>query len=349
MRFCKIKFIIACKIWLRFIMKGKVVILGGGIAGISAKLVNRNAVLIDKSRYMIMAPCLIDVVSGYPEEHAMINRNVDIIDNIKNVDFKNKSIILDNNTVEYEKLIIALGPSQNYSFINGSEYVYGLSSLEGAIKIRERLKTSKDVIIIGGGYLGVEIAGAIKNKNITVIERAEKLLTGLPENLSTHAEKILREKHVKIIYGSTVKSVGKDSVITSDNEYNSDLTLFAGGLTGNKIIGNFDITNKNLKIVVDKYLKSVDYEDVYACGDSMFIENKGNIPMSAIIARSAGITAMHNALGYMREFRNDNWINVIEIGNNYFGTLNNSFINGGTAKFLKKAAIALSVNYARSV
>ncbi len=330
-------------------MKGKIVILGGGIAGISAKLINKNALLIDKSKYMIMAPRLIDILSGYPEEHAMINRKVDIIDNVKNIDFKNKSVILDNNTVNYEKLIIALGASQNYSFINGSQYIYGLSSIEDAIKIREKFKTSDNIVIIGGGYLGIEIAGTIKNKNITIIERDKRLLTGLPDNFHICAEKILKKNNVKIIYNSSVKSVAKDKVITSDKEYESDLTLFAGGLTGNRIIGNLNITNKNSKIVVDKYLRSLDYPDVYACGDSMSVENYHNIPMSAIIARSSGITAMYNAMGNMKEFRANNYVNIVEIGNNYFGSVNNSFIKGNVAKFIKKVAIALSANYARSI
>jgi len=344
--FNKVKFIIIHNIQNRFIMKNKVVILGGGIAGISAKMANRDAILIDKNKYMVMAPGLIDIISGYPEKYAMINRNVDIIDNVRNIDFKNKSVILDNRVINYEKLIIALGLSQNYSFINGSDYIYGLASLEEAIKIREKLKISENIVIIGGGYLGVELAGVIKNKNVTIIEKTNKLLNGLPENFYTYAEKYLKENKIKIVYNSTVKSVTKNKVITLDNEYESDLTIFAGGFTGNKIIGNLDITNKNSKIVVNKYLKSVDYDDVYACGDSMAIENE-NIPASAIIARSSGETAMNNALEYNKEFVCNNFANIIEIGNNYFGTFNNLFINGNIAKIIKKSAIALSINYAK--
>ncbi len=344
--FNKINFIIVHNIQNRSIVENKVVILGGGIAGISAKMVNRDAILIDKNKYMVMAPRLIDIISGYPERYAMVNRNIDIVDNIRNIDFKNKSIVLDNKVINYERLIIALGLSQNYSFINGSEYIYGLSSIENAIKIREKLKTSKNIVIIGGGYLGVEIAGAIKNKNVTIIERTNRILNGLPENFYIYAEKFLKENKIKIVYNSIVKSVTKNKVTTSDNEYKSDLTLFAGGFIGNKIIGNLDITNKNSKIVVDKYLKSIDYDSVYACGDSMAIENE-NIPMSAIIARSSGETAMYNALGYNKEFIANNFANIIDIGDNYFGTFNNLFINGNIAKFIKKSAIALSINYAR--
>jgi len=81
----------------------------------------------------------------------------------------------------------------------------------------------------------------------------------------------------------------------------------------------------------------------------MFVENGGFIPMSAIIARSSGITAMENAIGYKHPFKPNNFANIVRIGNQYFGTVGNTFVQGNIAHIIKEAAIAISINHIKEV
>ena len=75
----------------------------------------------------------------------------------------------------------------------------------------------------------------------------------------------------------------------------------------------------------------MDYDNVYACGDSMVMDD---IPMTAEIARESGKIAMKNAMGSQIKF-NYKLRNIINIDNNYILINNNSFIKGFTVKIIK--------------
>ncbi len=329
-------------------MTHKIVILGAGIGGVAAKIYNKNAIIVDKNEKVTVFPRMIQLLSGYPPDHIQYERRVDIQGTVKNINFKEKLIITDKKNLSYDSLIIALGKSQNYSFIPGHEYIYGFNDMQSAMKLKAAVDKSKHICIIGGGYLGAELAGAIKGKDITIVEAGKRLLSGLPERYHRMSLDILQKLGVRVLFNEKVKEVTENSVITDNGKIKSDATVFAGGFTGNSLISELDIKNKNSKVIVDEYLKSKDYDDVYACGDSMAIENS-IVPMSAIIARSSGITAMKNALGENKKFIPDNFANIIEIGDYYFGDFFNVPVSGVIARFIKKAAVSQSLNFARSI
>ncbi len=329
-------------------MAHKIVILGAGIGGVAAKIYNKNAIIVDKNDKVTVFPRMIQLLSGYPPDHILYERHVDIHDTVKSINFKEKLIIMDKKNLSYDDLIVALGKSQNYSFIPGYKYIYGFNDMQSAMKLKMAVDRSKYICIIGGGYLGVELAGTIKGKNITIVEAGNRLLSGLPERYHKISLDILQKLGVRVLFNEKVKEVTENSVITYNGRIKSDVAIFTGGFTGNSLISELDIKNKNSKVIVDEYLKSKDYDDVYACGDSMAIENS-IMPMSAIIARSSGITAMKNALGENRKFIPDNFANIMEIGDYYFGDFFNVPVSGVIARLIKKAAIAQSLNFARSI
>ncbi|WP_337859939.1 FAD-dependent oxidoreductase [Ferroplasma sp.] len=329
-------------------MTGKIIIIGGGIAGISAKLKNRDAALIDENPFLTMAPRIMDIVNGKSAEFPKIFRNLDYLGSVNNIDFQDMTVTMNLKKIQYEKLIIATGYSQKYDFIKGSKYIHGFSGIEDAVDLRNKLKGKKKVVIIGGGYLGIELAGQIENAEVIILEAGKDILSGLPRKFAKLASELLSKKGVRIEVESPVIEVKKNQVITEAKEYDSDITVFAGGFTGSLPPMNHEITTKNNKIVVNSYLQSVDYPDVYAAGDSMSVQDKF-FPMSSIIARSSGITAMENAMGNKIVFESNNFANIIRIGNNYFGTVGNIFVHGPLAHIIKEAAIALSINHAKEI
>jgi NADH dehydrogenase len=330
-------------------MTGKVVIIGGGIAGISAKLRNMNSKLIDRNPFLTMSPRIIGILQGKSLDFPNIDRKLDYTGNVNSIDFNNKTIDINGKNINYDKVIIATGHSQRFDFIKGSKYVHGFSDIKDAQYLRDHIEYGNKIVIIGGGYLGVELAGALQSNNITILEAGKQILSGLPEKFSELATELLAKKGVNIELETPVVEVKKNCVISGSKSIDSDITIFAGGFTGNLPSMDRELKTKNGRIAVNSLLQSVDNPDVYAAGDSMFIEEGGFIPMSAIIARSSGITAMENAMGYKHHFKPNNFANIIRIGNQYFGTVGNRFIHGNIAHIIKDAAIALSINHAKEV
>ncbi len=309
----------------------KIYILGGGLSGIYSKLENKNSILIDKSNYITFSTRLIYIIKGENESYGYKKRNIDINEEVRDIDFSEKTIITENNNYRYDKLIIALGHKQNIDKIKGNEFLYKLETAEDALRIRELCKNAENINIIGGSYLGVELSCIFKNKNVNLIESNNRLLPRSNEKASKYVYDLLKNKNVNIFLNSRVSEVKKDSVITNNNELKSDLTIYSGGISGNGLINNLKIKSKNSRIIVDKYLKSVDYDNVYACGDSMVMDD---IPMTAEIARESGKIAMKNAMGSQIKF-NYKLRNIINIDNNYILINNNSFIKGFTVKIIK--------------
>lgn len=172
----------------------KVVIIGGGFAGLTTAKVlgnqpNIDVTLIDKTNHHLFQPLLYQVAMAglAPSDIAAPLRSlVSSFKNIKvlmneviNIDLNHKKVFLkDNQEITYDKLILSPGVENNYhQHPQWENLTFGLKNLEDAIKIRnhllncfEQAEQEKDktvqtsllrFVIIGGGPTGVELAGSI--------------------------------------------------------------------------------------------------------------------------------------------------------------------------------------------
>ena len=167
----------------------RVVILGAGFAGISAKLYYPKSILIDSSDKFFLTPRSIDLIEGKETiSSVLIPRKVDVLAEVRSIDFRNKRVITSAGDIKYDKLIISLGFSQDLVKIRGAEkYALKYESIYDVLNLKERLKSSKRVVIIGGGALGVELAGVIgksREKEVYIIEAESRLLPVFNEELS---------------------------------------------------------------------------------------------------------------------------------------------------------------------
>jgi NADH dehydrogenase FAD-containing subunit len=316
-------------------MAGNVFILGAGLSGIYSKIQHPQSILIDKSQYLTISTRLVNVVNGSDKSYAYKQRQVDRNENIRDIDFANRLIVTDRENISYGKLIIALGHSQAMQTVEGNQYLHKLETIEDAISMKGLIKKAENITIIGGSYLGVELASIMSGKNVTVIESGQRILKRGPESASIYVSEYLKNAGVNIITGSTVQEVKSSSVLLSDREIKSDLTIYAGGISGNPLIENLGIKSENSRIIVNKYLQSVDYDDVYACGDSMKIDGM-DFPMTAFIARKSGIVAMKNATGSRIEFNDYRSGNILSLNGKYIMTKENSFSRGPVTGIIKK-------------
>jgi NADPH-dependent 2,4-dienoyl-CoA reductase/sulfur reductase-like enzyme len=198
---------------------------------------------------------------------------------VAKVDFDAKQLTTDaGETIGYEKLLIATGAKLRKLDIPGAELggVLYLRSLEDSARIREQADKAQRVVIIGGGYIGLETSSVLAQKDIptTVIVSGEKLLARMftPE-MSDFFRSYYEERGVIFVKNAKAASLqgdGRVAGVTLDNgqKLSSDLVLAGIGVAPQTDLfedGALQI-EKGKGIVVNEFLET-NLPDVYAAGD----------------------------------------------------------------------------------
>ncbi len=203
------------------------------------------------------------------------------------IDFENKKVKVKNlDTNEefedsYDKLILTLGSWPIVPKLEGIdlENILLCKNYSHAKIIDERKDSANNVVIIGAGYIGVELAEAFErlNKKVTLIDAENRIMSKyLDKEFSDIAEKEFTDRGIKLVLGEKVVkfngSNGKvEKVITDKGEYEGDLVILCIGFRpSTKLIeGKLD-TLKNGAIIIDDYMRT-SREDVYAAGDCCMV------------------------------------------------------------------------------
>ncbi|MCY0860542.1 MAG: FAD-dependent oxidoreductase [Sulfolobaceae archaeon] len=312
----------------------KVVAIGGGFAGLAAR--KEGVIVIDNKDYFLLVHKIVDVVRTGNPNIAMIPYPSDVIRaTIKTVDFKNKKVITDIGEIPYDKLIITLGHTQKA--LPGA---LKLENIDDALLVRKRIIEAKSVAILGGGAQGVELASVAREmgKEVYLIEGKDRLLSYMSNEASKYALDKLTEMGVNVMLKTRVESMDKDNVVTSEGVIRAEVAISSIGLKGSSLISELGLSNINDRMIVDEYLRSVDYEDVYGAGDCA--TTKEFIPMSAQVAVQAGTRAALNALGKDEEKFKYKQLGVfVKIGDEYFGDLAGHFVKGSIARIAEEIGI----------
>jgi len=194
------------------------------------------------------------------------------------LDAENKKVKLDDSSwIGFDKLLIATGGEPRKLNIEGSELkgVFYLRSLDDCDSIKEWLSFAKKAVIIGGGFIGCEVASVLASKNIdtTILELTPHLLSRvLDEEMSIFIENFLKSKGVKIITNSSaIKIIGEDGKVKAVQTNNGDVIEADMVLIGVGIIPNIELAkNAGIKtdngIITNEYLET-SVPDIYAAGD----------------------------------------------------------------------------------
>ncbi|MFP3204983.1 MAG: FAD-dependent oxidoreductase [Metallosphaera yellowstonensis] len=325
----------------------RVLVLGGGFAGLSSLAENREATVLDSKEYFLLTHRLADVIeTGNPSIAAVPYSSKVLRTKVLKVNFKEKVVVTDKGSLSYDKLIISMGYEQDLRF---GKSVQKLETLEDAISIRAKLTKAKRVAILGGGTLGVELAGVIQEmgKKVTLVEYQNRLLSFMSKESSDFAFSKLRGMGVEVMLGTKVEGVEEGKVITNRGEIGADLIIAAAGFRGPKIIEEWGLTNKNGRMLVDDHLRSIDFDDVYGAGDCM--TTKSFVPMSAQVAVQSGRTAMLNAMGREEKFQYRQMAVILRVGREYFGDFMGKFVKGSLAEMAKRYGIYRAIKLVESV
>lgn len=202
---------------------------------------------------------------------------------VTQLDAKTKKISTDNgDALHYDKLILATGASPIVPAISGlteAHNLFFMRNLEDSLGIKAALHNSsnKRIVIIGGGYIGLETAASLKklDASVVVLERENRILARVtaPEMSAFFLQ--LHESHgVNIITDKNVSSIttdaGVNKVLTSDGaEYPADIIIVGVGVRVNKTLAEQAGLTLENGICVDAQARTSD-ENIYAVGDCTY-------------------------------------------------------------------------------
>lgn len=329
-------------------IRDKIIVIGGGFAGLQfAKKLNGNRtkklVMIDKANHHMFQPLFYQVACGRIEPSNISFPFRKIFQRSKNIQFRmtevkqiipsENKIITEDHVFHYDKLVIATGCKTNFFGNQKMENLaFGMKNTQEAISIRnhvlltfEKLIIEKsrsddgnwNIVIVGSGPTGVELAGAFAemkreilprdyprmnfdNLEIILVSSTEKPLAVMSEESQEKSEKYLKDLGVRFISNDRVIDYDGDRVyLSSGNVIPSNNVIWAAGVTGNIIEGLTENSIKNNRYIVDRYNKIVGFDDIYAIGDIAYMETSkypNGHPQVANVAINQGKNLAKNFL-----------------------------------------------------
>lgn len=319
----------------------EVVIIGGGLAGLklARELNNRkryHVTLVDRVNHHFFQPLFYQVATARLESSSISFPFRKIFQESKNVDFlmtevrkivpEEKKVITDDIEIHYDKLIIATGCRTNfYGNDNMKMRTFGMKTTKQAVRIRNRILTTfermmilKDhaadgdwnIVIVGGGPTGVELAGAFAEMKNEVLPRDYPrmdfsklkiyLVNGMGSTLaamSEHAQKksgaYLKKLGVTVMNSTLVKDYdGKFVMLGDGSTIESTNVIWAAGVTGRILPGLEKAEVIRNRYMVNEFSQIKGYDDVFAIGDVACMETKkypkGHAQLGSVAMQEGG-------------------------------------------------------------
>ena len=304
----------------------RVVIVGGGFGGLNAaKGLAHLAVdvtLVDRSNHNIFQPLLYQVALAVlsPADIAQPIRlilrhqkNVQVImDEVVAIDVNARRVTMASGAqLDYDYLVLATGATHSYfGHEEWAPLAPGLKSIEDATEIRRRVLLAFElaerqmvetgshpplnVVGIGGGPTGVELAGAISDitqlymrhdfrhidptkARVMLLDGGPRVLAAYPEDLSAKAETTLKRLGVEVHTRMQVNAVGPGWVEASGQHIDAVVTLWAAGVLASplgKLLGAS--LDKRGCVFVDAQLNPPGLPEVFVLGDLAHFEQDGH-------------------------------------------------------------------------
>jgi NADH oxidase (H2O2-forming) len=307
-----------------------VVVIGGSAAGPVAAISCRRryadkSVILIRREEQVLVPCGIPYIFGTlgsPGENLipdalLRNNGIElVIGEAVEIDRKKKSVSLSNgDTVSYDKLILATGSSPIVLPIPGVEKGNVFTARKDVAYLRNMLGVlshAKDIVIIGGGFIGVELADECKKGHhcsVSIVELLPHCLQlALDEEFCGEAETLLSDRGIDLLMSSKAEAILGDKQVSGirlsgGRELKSDVVIMGVG-----VVPNSELARKagleigpGKAIAVDGYMHAITDPDVFACGDcaekvSFFSGKPSRLMLASIAcveARIAGANVFH--------------------------------------------------------
>jgi len=254
--------------------------IGGTIKDQESLIVTQPSLLRD--RFMIDVRTQSEVIRIHKEAHTITVRN-----NETNEEYEES----------YDKLILSPGAAPKVMFpqVGPSDGVFTLRTVPDTLKISEYVteKKPKSAVVIGGGFIGVEMAENLTERGIpvTIIEFAPHIVASMDLEMANILHQHLQSKGVKLLLNTGVSNlVSIDShlhlTLTNKDELDADLVISSVGVIPESSLAQEAGLNLGVRNTIDvnEQLLTSD-PDIYAVGDAINITNwitglEGTIPLA---------------------------------------------------------------------
>ncbi|MGO2358911.1 NAD(P)/FAD-dependent oxidoreductase [Mesonia sp.] len=321
-------------------MSQKVVIIGNGIAGVTAarhirKFSDKEILIISaESEYFFSRTALMYIYMGHMkfehtqpyENHFWKKNNIQLLQAfVANIEVNSKKLITQNGEeIAYDQLILATGSQTAFRGWEGENLngVQGLVNKQDLELLEKNTQNIKKAVLIGGGLIGVELAEMLHTRKIdvTILIRESGFWGNvLPQQdaqfISRHIEKhgveILEETELDKIIGDKNNQV--NAILTKDGkEISCDFVGICTGVQPNiDFLKNSGIET-NRGILVNKYLET-NIKDVYAIGDCAEQKehptHRKSIEAVWYVGRMMGETLAQTICGNLTTYQPGHWYN----------------------------------------
>ena len=332
----------------------KVVIIGGVAGGASAaariRRLDESAEIIvfEKTGYISYANCGLpyyigdvitdsgDLTLQTPESFwTRFRILVKVNHEVTNIDVTKKTVTVKNLLTgteweePYDKLLLSPGAKPVRPNLPGidSEKIFSLRTVEDTFRIHDYLEKTKaqSAVIVGGGYIGIEVAENLKEKglNVTIVQRPNQLMNTLDYDMASLVHSKLRAKGISLRLNSNVTSFRQDgerivTLLEDNSEIAADMVLLAIGVAPENSLAKqagLKLGVKGSIVVNDRMETSV--QDIYAVGDAIqvkhFVTEEDTVIALAGPANKQGRIAADNICGGDSHYQGSMGSSIIKI------------------------------------
>ena len=321
----------------------RVIIIGGGAAGASCatrlRRLNENAeiIILERTREVSIANCglpyyISDVipnrdsilVSTPQKFKSWFNIDVRLETEVIEINKEEKFVLTNSNEkLSYDYLVLANGASPivpEFAGLN-KDKTFVIRTLSNADKIKKHIKNNpvKKVAVIGGGFIGTEIAENLIEMGLdtTLIELNNQILAPVDFEIAKIAQDEMIKKGVNLILSDGVQKFSENQIIlNSNNAIDYDLCILALGVKPETDLARKAGLETNRGIIVDEYLKTSN-EFIYAAGDNIeakdFVSGQNTLLPLAGPANRQGRIVADNICGFNSTYKNTQGTSVVKI------------------------------------
>ena len=292
----------------------QIIVLGAGYGGLMTAiqleekvrhLQDVNIILVDKNDFHQYIHLSYEIVTGVkkaadltiPLSELLEKRKIQFQQaTVEHIDLTNKTVQTNRGDLPYSELVIALGSEPNFFNVKGAENAFCVCSIESATRIEDELKKLRaqdqnvKVIVGGGGFTGIELAGEIADELkccVTIVEGTSTLLPswGIPE-FSSKVAMVLEDMGAKMIFNKSVVEIKPNAIVLNDgSQMDCSIFIWTCGVQASQIVAESGLkTGKGNRVLINEYCEALNFPGVYVVGDcALVVDSKTGEPLPQCI------------------------------------------------------------------
>ena len=224
----------------------------------------------------------------------------------------------------YDNLILSPGAEPIKPNMVGidSDNIFTLRNIPDTLKIKNYIETThpKTAVVVGGGYIGVEMAENLVEAglDVSIVELADHLIAPLDFDMAADVHRYVKEKGIKLYLNNGVKSIDRNKVILQNGEISADMVIMSVGVRPETSLAKDCgiVLNSRGSIVVDNKMRT-NILNIYAAGDAVeikdFVSQQPSFIPLAGPANKQGRIAADNIAGFDSEYKGTQGSAVLKI------------------------------------